>query len=188
MQRTNRCIEARRSSRLQVHWLLFLATCILLGCHFSEEGIRLETGAGEGVVLSTTQPQARLPLNQQILERMPPALEIPVARVENEARAGFVIHVAIAWSQDNSGGDSMALASIGSLSLFPPDTPGRFTLRSSEAFDELRIAVREFEDYHAWLFFELLPIAEDRPLPEVEVELEPALWLCQLPPNWPGRK
>ena len=98
----------------------------LLACHPREaERPPAEAAAvavtRDTVLLTGAAPRAVIPLPPGRIPVDATALEVPIARIENEARVPFSFRARLAWG--SAAGDTVDL---GTFSVYPPDRAGRY--------------------------------------------------------------
>jgi len=137
----------------------------------------------KGVTLTTERPAARLPIDLAILQNPLPILEVPVTQVINKQLTPFAIFVYLAWTESKPGSETQRKLLIGNFGVFPPDHPGRYTLRASSAFDELRERGVNLRESHLELLFVMRKVRETEAWTPIEVTISPVRWLPEDQPR-----
>ena len=144
----------------------------LLACGLAKQS----EPAVDSVTLTPERREARLPFDRQVWQNSPPLLEVPVSRVKNPHLTGFAIFVYLAWTPDQPGPKARQKVSIGNFGVFPPDRPGRFTLRASQAFAEARKRGVTLRENRPELLFVMRKVRASEAWTPLEVTLGPVTW------------
>lgn len=134
-------------------------------------------GKGEGVKLTDRRPTAILPIPPGVLRQRLPILEVPVNSVQNEKRTPFAIFVYLVWKEGRPGPTKQRNILVGNFVVFPPDHPGRYTLRVSRAFGDLEKQGKNLVRLQPGLQFELRRLRQKAAWGPIEVTIGPVRWL-----------
>lgn len=124
--------------------------------------------------LTNDRPSGSFQLSPETIAVAPPALSISIIQVVNPEKTAVEIFVYLARAEA-----AVAPAEripVGQFGLFPPDHPAGFTLRSSNAFQKLRMERPTSKPSRVWLVLELKPISPTRPLTKIELTVAPPEW------------
>lgn len=154
--------------------MAFAAAAFLAGCHPRANGDAPPGGVhaapAEPVVLTAAHPSARVPLDPGALPRRTSVAEVAVAWVENPRLQAFSVRVRLV---SDRGIEEV----LGTFGPHPADQPGRFLLGVERELARVLGAAQAAPGAPWHLVFELLPVADDRPLgPPLEVHVGPVLW------------
>ena len=136
-----------------------------------------------GVTLTSSHPAARLAIAPAILQNPLPILEVLVTQVINKQLTPFAIFIYFAWKEGKPGSETQRKLLVGNFGVFPPDHPGRYTLRASGAFDELRKRSVNFQQSHLELLFEMRKVRATEAWTPIEVTIAPVRWLREDQPR-----
>jgi hypothetical protein len=127
-------------------------------------------------VLTNEQPLMTLPLNVETFDNPAAILEITIGDIENPAAVSFSI---LAYFEVKPSAGSSQLTkrlSIGSISTYPANQPGKFVMSAGEAFGNLKSTLQGSEGNTVSLLLELQPISDIEPLPPVKVSIASVEW------------
>lgn len=156
-------------------WMLTVVFGVFLACGTGGAGGPI--GKGTTITLTNRRPSANVSIPPRILRNPLPILEVPVASVRNEKRTPFAIFVYLAWKHGQPGLSKRQKLLVGNFAVFPPDRPGRYTLRVSNAFRELSKNRKNLERLQLDLQLEIRRVHENRPWTSVEATIGPVRWL-----------
>lgn len=94
------------------------------------------TSGGE-TTLTLTRPAARVRAPEGVLSKPTSLVEVPIISITNPLQIPFSISVDLEWKQSDG---TLRRAPLGSFSVYPPDRPGVFALRTAEGFAALKKA------------------------------------------------
>jgi hypothetical protein len=135
------------------------------------------SGQGEtpanSVVLTNTRPQASFPLSAATLATAPRVLALHFTRVTNPAGTPFEIFVYLSYEPPQQGSASApARIPLGDMSLYPPDRPGGFVVRASNAFRKLNAT----KATRVRLVLEMQRLHPGSPWSQIELTVAPPEW------------
>jgi hypothetical protein len=132
--------------------------------------------------LTDQAPRASASVPLAIVRASPPLVTITVEKIDNPSKVQVAILVSLRWAPVDEASRGAGRTDIGTLSLFPADQPGTFTLRTSDAFTQLRETGVALEALRVFLDIELLAADPRRraPGPLAVVIAEPA-WMMREP-------
>jgi hypothetical protein len=134
------------------------------------------------LLLTDHAPRASASVPLAIVRATPPLVTIMVEKIDNPSKVQVDILVSLRWAPVDEASRGAGRTDIGTLSLFPADQPGTFTLRTSEVFTRLRETGVALEALRVSLDVELLAADSRRrtPGPVAVVIAEPA-WMMKEP-------
>lgn len=132
--------------------------------------------SAQEATLTPSHPAVRVPITRAVLENPPPILEVPVTRVANPHLTPFALGVYFAWKAAPPGMETQQKLRIGSIGVFPANRPGRYTLRASRAFEELRRKGVNLAQSRLELLFLLEKVREKEAWTPLQITLGPPRW------------
>ncbi len=135
----------------------------------------VEKKEAESVVLTNNDTTASFHLARQISSNPPPVLELSVTKVVNPAQTPVEIFVYLeAVGNARQRGPQKIL--VGNFSLYPPDQPGTFSFRASNAFKESQARWGTAELTQTSLTLEIKRINETRPWTPLKITISAPRW------------
>lgn len=129
----------------------------------------------ETFTLSDKQPETRLPVALETLEDRPEILEITITEIRNGELTPFSIFVYLEW--EGNSGELASLVLIEAITVFPPDQPGRYTLRVTNALSYVHSALDNLPSPEVNLLLQLRPISDAVPLSTLDIEFTMPEWI-----------
>lgn len=133
-------------------------------------------GPDWSLVLTDRQPRASTPLPDAIIRRAPAILRVVVTQLRNPSLASVSVHVSIRWEVRAAEPREPARIGIGGFTFLPPDRPGTFLLRTSEAFEQLRHMEGDLTRVQAFLDFEARPVLAHEAFPPLQITIGSLEW------------
>jgi len=133
-------------------------------------------GEVKRLILSNEHTSGSFPLDSRVVEKAPAILRVAVSKVANPSKLPFQIFVYLSYRSKGASQDSgpKGRILIGNFGLYPPDHPGSFSVRASEAFRALQSKNADASEVR--LLLEMRRIHESSPWNPVEVTIEPPEW------------
>lgn len=149
-------------------WLLFLPalTLILIGCERQGEVDNRLLGSSKDIVLSDVQSVAHILVNQEAVAQSAGVLEIDIVSINNPEHTPFALALTL---EDSVVAGEDSILAHSAISVFPPDKPGRFTVRLFDEYDAEHGA-------NLHLVVQLLPITPGIELTPLEIRIAPVVW------------
>jgi hypothetical protein len=129
---------------------------------------------GEPLKLTGERPIGTFKVSPETVAAHGPILETTVSNVVNPAGTSLSVIVYLGRGETTSE-TQPRLIEVGRFSLYPPDRPGKFLLRSTSAFNQLITSGAKQDDVQ--LVFEMKRDSESAPWTGVELTIDPPKWL-----------
>lgn len=133
---------------------------------------KAEQPASSTVKLTREQPSASFPVAAGISSSNPEVLEVSITKVENPAKTPVSIFVYLANTKAGKSDNEKIL--VGNFSLYPADSPGKFSLNARPALRTM--SAKTPTPNEPRLIFELRQIDQTKPWTPVEVTVEEPKW------------
>jgi hypothetical protein len=127
--------------------------------------------AEKPLTLTTEHPTGAFSLAPATVIAAPPVLELSVEKIANPAMIPFGIFAYLVPETAEAPSDDEKIL-IGNVSIYPPDRPGKFSMRASTAFEKLRAKGKS----QARLLIEMKALRDTKPGESLEVTVAPPTW------------
>lgn len=133
---------------------------------------KAEQPASPTVKLTSEHPSASWPVAADIFQSDPAVLQVSIGKVENPAKTPVSIFVYLTTAK--AGKSEAEKVLVGNFSLYPADSPGKFSLNARPALRA--ITAKTPNPNEPRLVFELRRIDETKAWTPVEVTIEQPKW------------
>jgi hypothetical protein len=155
-----------------------LVACFFTDGHIADELSTAQPLEGTSVILTNDHRTATFPLSTQIVLTKQ-IVRIDLVGISNPLKDPFYIGVYLGVRLVN-GGPYVTRAEIGSISPYPPDHPGNFSMDTSSAVRALSASTAKLKSAKLDLLLELKPSHPDESLTSVRVTVGYPEWRVQL--------
>jgi len=132
----------------------------------------MEQSSVAPLVLTTQRATGSFSIGADVVASAPAVLELSVTKVVNPDRSGVGLAIYLVPAAGNQD-DTARRILVGNPSLYPADSPNRFILRTSAAFQKLSGGGAAKP---ARLIVELQRLNEKQPWNQVELTIAPPKW------------
>jgi hypothetical protein len=132
------------------------------------------------IILTETEPMARVHLPANVRSIPVPFLEIPITLISNPREMPFSIFVYLEWTRSTDGPDARQRTLLGNFTVYPPNQPGKFLLRTSKGFERLKRMGANLEADQIFLFLEMKRVDPSKPWAPIRATIGPVRWRSEL--------